>query len=76
MTQLIEAARRRGLREMVGYVLAENQPMLRLASRVGFEVARDPDDFTARICRLELQEAAGRGKSPARARRGRDAAAG
>jgi acetyltransferase len=61
MTTLVDAARRRGLREMVGYVLAENRPMLRLAARVGFEVARDPDDFTACICRLVLQEAAGTG---------------
>jgi acetyltransferase len=59
MTALIDAARRRGLREMVGYVLAENQAMLRLATRVGFKAARDPDDFTACICRLALQEAAG-----------------
>ena len=54
MTALIEAARRRGLREMTGFVLAENQPMLRLAERLGFASARDPDDFTVRICRLAL----------------------
>jgi RimJ/RimL family protein N-acetyltransferase len=54
MTALIEAARRRGLREMDGFVLAENQPMLRLASRLGFEVTRDPDDFAIRVCRLTL----------------------
>lgn len=59
MTLLIEAATRRGLREMVGYVLAENQPMLRLAKRLGFEVGRDPDDFSVRICRLPLAGAAG-----------------
>ncbi len=61
MTLLIEAARRRGLREMVGYVLAENQPMLGLAKRLGFEVGRDPDDFSVRICRLPLADAAGAG---------------
>ena len=54
LTALVEAARRRGLREMTGFVLAENQPMLRLASRLGFEVARDPDDYAVRICRLAL----------------------
>jgi acetyltransferase len=58
MTALIEAARRRGLREMVGFVLAENQPMLRLASRLGFDVARDPDDHAVRICRLALDRGA------------------
>jgi acetyltransferase len=54
MTALIDAARRRGLREMDGFVLAENQPMLRLAARLGFAVARDPDDYAVRVCRLTL----------------------
>lgn len=54
MTALIEAAKRRGLREMVGFVLAQNTPMLRLAERLGFEVRRDPDDYSQRICRLAL----------------------
>jgi acetyltransferase len=56
MTILIDAARRRGLREMVGFVLAENQPMLRLATRLGFAVKRDPDDFSVCICRLSLRD--------------------
>jgi GNAT superfamily N-acetyltransferase len=55
MTALVEAARRRGLREMTGFVLAENGPMLRLAGRLGFAVRRDPDDFSQCICRLGLQ---------------------
>jgi acetyltransferase len=54
MTALIDAARRRGLRDMQGFVLAENRPMLRLASRLGFGVTRDPDDFSVMICRLAL----------------------
>ena len=54
MTALIEAARRRGLREMTGFVLAQNDPMLRLAARLGFAVGRDPDDFSQCICRLDL----------------------
>jgi RimJ/RimL family protein N-acetyltransferase len=54
MTALIEAARRRGLSEMTGFVLAGNQPMLRLAARLGFEVTRDPGDFSVRICTLAL----------------------
>lgn len=54
MTALIAAARRRGLREMTGFVLAQNAPMLRLAARLGFEVRRDPDDFSQCICRLAL----------------------
>jgi RimJ/RimL family protein N-acetyltransferase len=54
MAALIDAAKRRGLREMEGFVLAENKPMLRLAARLGFGVAPDPDDRTIRICRLRL----------------------
>jgi acetyltransferase len=37
MAQLIEVARARGLREMLGHVLAENQPMLALCEELGFE---------------------------------------
>jgi len=40
--------------EMEGYVLAANQPMLRLARRLGFSVAPDPEDGNVRICRLRL----------------------
>ena len=54
LTVLIESARRRGLREMEGFVLAVNKPMLGLAARVGFGVSRDPDDPAVRICRLRL----------------------
>jgi acetyltransferase len=65
MGALIDAARRRGLREMVGFVLAENRPMLRLAGRLGFVVKRDPDDFSQCICRLALQGGAPPGALPA-----------
>ena len=54
MTALVETARRRGLREMEGFVLALNKPMLGLAARVGFSVSPDPDDVAVRICRLHL----------------------
>jgi acetyltransferase len=54
MSALIDAARKRGLRGMTGFVLAENGPMLRLAARLGFAVGRDPDDFSQCICRLGL----------------------
>ncbi len=56
MNALIAAARRRGMREMEGFVLAVNRPMLRLASRLGFSIARDPEDGAVRICRLHLGE--------------------
>ena len=54
MTALIAAAKRRGLAEMEGFVLAANKPMLRLAARVGFSVSIDPDDRSIRLCRLRL----------------------
>jgi acetyltransferase len=56
MTALIDAAKRRGLREMEGFVLAANKPMLRLAARVGFSTSPDPDDPSVRICRLRLAD--------------------
>jgi acetyltransferase len=54
MTTLIDTARRRKLKEMEGFVLVANKPMLRLAARVGFSVSPDPDDPSIRICRLRL----------------------
>jgi acetyltransferase len=54
MTALIAAVRARGMRELEGFVLSENQPMLRLARRLGFSTRYDPDDATVRICRLAL----------------------
>jgi len=54
MSLLIDSARRRGLTEMEGFVLAENQSMLGLARRLGFAISVDPDDRAIRICRLPL----------------------
>jgi acetyltransferase len=58
MNLLIDAAKTRGLRVMEGFVLAENESMLRLAKRIGFTVTRDPEDSGVRVCRLQLQPAA------------------
>lgn len=55
MTALIDAAKRQELREMDGFVLAVNQPMLRLAKRLGFTIEPDPDDGSVRVCRLRLK---------------------
>ena len=57
LTALIDAARKRGLKTMEGFVLKVNAPMLRLAQRLGFSVAPDPDDGAMRICRLDLAAA-------------------
>jgi len=51
---LIAAAKQRGMQEMEGFVLAKNQPMLKLAARLGFEIRPDPEDASVRICRLRL----------------------
>ena len=56
MTALIDEARRRGLKSMEGFVLTENQPMLRLARRLGFSVAPEPGDTSVRVCRLRLDK--------------------
>lgn len=55
---LVEAARANGLAEIEGFVLADNAPMLRLASKLGFQVGRHPDDFGLRVCRLALANGA------------------
>ena len=54
MRKLIDAAGNRGLKVMEGFVLAENQSMLRLAGRLGFSIEPDPDDRAIRLCRLQL----------------------
>jgi RimJ/RimL family protein N-acetyltransferase len=64
MTALIDAAKRRGLAEMDGFVLAQNKPMLRLAARLGFDIAPDPEDRTVRLCRLRLGATREPGKLP------------
>jgi acetyltransferase len=56
LAALIHAATARGMKEMDGFVLAINQPMLRLARRLGFSIAADPDDRSVCICRLRLAD--------------------
>ena len=58
MTTLIDEAKRRGLKEMEGFVLAQNQSMLRLARRLGFRIESEPGDPTVRVCRMALDSAA------------------
>jgi len=54
MTTLIDEARRRGRKEMEGFVLTQNQSMLRLARRLGFRIESEPGDPTVRMCRMTL----------------------
>ena len=55
MTSVIQEVRRRGLKEMKGYVLAENKPMLNLARRLGFQIEFEAGDASVRICRMALK---------------------
>jgi len=57
MRALIDEAARRGLKEMEGFVLSQNQSMLRLARRLGFRIESEPGDPTVRVCRLALAAA-------------------
>jgi len=54
LSTLIATAKQRGLKQMEGFVLAVNQPMLKLASRLGFSITRDPEDASVCNCRLSL----------------------
>lgn len=54
MQSLMEQARRHGAQVMEGYVLSQNQPMLRLARRLGFDVAYEPGDASVRVVRKPL----------------------
>ena len=54
MERLIEVAQARGFRTIVGFVLASNEAMLRLCTRLGFVVATDVDDHSLRLVTLAL----------------------
>jgi acetyltransferase len=54
MEKAIGWARAQGLRAITGEVLAENRPMLRFVEKLGFTLARHPDDPELLIARLEL----------------------
>ena len=56
MTTLIAEAKKRGVAVMEGFVLSENKPMLRLAAKLGFAIASDPDDRSVSYCTLRLAE--------------------
>jgi acetyltransferase len=44
MTRLLEVAKARGISEVFGEVLRENQPMLKMARELGFSVAPHPEE--------------------------------
>jgi acetyltransferase len=54
MQRLIAIARDRGLERMVGWVLADNQTMLRLCERLGFVSEAEPGEPMLRCVTLDL----------------------
>jgi acetyltransferase len=54
MEEIIAYARKQGIREIWGEVLAENLAMLGLVRKLGFEVQRDPDDLAVMFVSLKL----------------------
>jgi acetyltransferase len=54
MKQLIEVARARGLRTMIGHILAENHGMLKLCAGLGFEFVAGADGPTVKRAVLAL----------------------
>jgi acetyltransferase len=61
MSRLIAIARERGLREMVGWVLADNAGMLGMMSKLGFAAASDAEDRRLKRVTLALRPAASPG---------------
>ena len=54
MQRLIDWARARGMKEVVGQVLADNAPMLAFVRHLGFSVRRMPEEPDVMEARLEL----------------------
>jgi acetyltransferase len=55
LERLIEVARLRGLKSMVGHVLAGNPGMLALCARLGFRIADHPEDMSLKRVTLALE---------------------
>jgi acetyltransferase len=55
LTHLIEVARSRGMREMMGHVLADNRSMLTLCEALGFSVSDSSEGPQVRRVSLALQ---------------------
>jgi acetyltransferase len=54
METLVNVARENGLQSMIGFVFADNQRMLALCHKLGFEVTHDADDASSRRVALKL----------------------
>jgi acetyltransferase len=58
MRRLIDISRQRGIGELVGEVLRENEPMLQMCRKLGFTIAREPRDATIMLVKKHLSETA------------------
>jgi acetyltransferase len=58
MRRLIDIAGQRGIGELVGEVLRENEPMLQMCRELGFMIASDPRDANLMLVRKQLAETA------------------
>lgn len=56
LARLVEIARERGLKRLVGETLATNQAMSRVAASAGFRVGTHPGDPTLRVLERDLQD--------------------
>ena len=56
MTRLIDVARQRGISELVGEVLRENEPMLQMCRELGFVVSSNLADPGVMLVRKKLTE--------------------
>ena len=54
MVALIDVARSRGLREMMGHILAQNRGMLSLCTELGFSIGDSPEDPSVKRVVLAL----------------------
>jgi acetyltransferase len=56
LERVVEYARRRGVEEVWGEILADNAPMLGLARRLGFRLRRDPEEPDAMLAVKRLDD--------------------
>jgi acetyltransferase len=69
LEEIIEYCRQRGIGEVWGEVLAENEPMLRLVHRLGFSVKTDPEDRSVMLVSKPLPGGGPAGASQGEPRR-------
>jgi acetyltransferase len=64
LSSLLDAAKTRGVRRLLGTALSVNGPMLELARKLGFTLARDPRSATVTNLARDLTDSRSRSLSP------------